>query len=164
MIIDPKDLPNIRSRHYNQRIILCTGSFDLTHAGHILFLEDSKKLGDILIVGVGSDAIIKYNKGEGRPILNEYLRVKMISSLKPVDYAYIDTLGEFNVPLSSLDVALSILRPDIYAVNSDGFNMDLRRGIIDKYKVEMVIMERKCPDQYDNISSTKIIQKILKSI
>ena len=164
MIIDAKDLPNIREKHNKQRIVLCTGSFDLTHAGHVLFLEDSKKLGDILIVGVGSDAIIKYNKGVGRPILNEQLRVKMISSLKPVDYAYIDTLGEFNVPLSSLDVALDRLRPNIYAVNSDGFNMDYRRGIMDKYNVEMIVMERKCPDQYDNISSTRIIEKILKII
>lgn len=160
MIIDVKDLPNLRAKHSEQRIVLCTGSFDLTHAGHVLFLEDSKKLGDILIVGVGSDSIIKYNKGPSRPILNECLRSKMISAIKPVDYVYIDTLGKFNVPLSSLQSALCILKPDVYAVNSDGFDMEKRKDIVNACGVEMIIMDRVCPDEFNNISSSGIIKKI----
>ena len=82
------DLPGIRQRHRDQVIVLATGSFDLLHAGHIIFFEDCKKLGDIVVVGIGNDIACRA-KAPDRPILNEHQRLKVIEALELVDYAFI---------------------------------------------------------------------------
>ena len=56
----------------NKKIVLCHGTFDLLHAGHFRHFQDSKNLGDVLVVTVTSDKFI--NKGPGRPLFNQYLR------------------------------------------------------------------------------------------
>ncbi|MEK7074233.1 MAG: adenylyltransferase/cytidyltransferase family protein, partial [Patescibacteria group bacterium] len=90
-IIEFKDIASLRKEHKDKKIVFCSGTFDLTHAGHVLFLEDCKKYGDLLVVAVGNDFNQRVNaKGKGRPVQNEHLRLKMVSSLKPVDYALLD--------------------------------------------------------------------------
>src|SRR3989344_6331411 len=88
-IISQEDLSKIRKRHHRQKIVFCSGTFDLTHAGHILFLEDCKAQGDILVVGVGHDNDIRMIKGPSRPILSGWIRLYTISQLKPPDYCFI---------------------------------------------------------------------------
>jgi D-sedoheptulose 7-phosphate isomerase len=72
------------------RVIVTTnGCFDLLHAGHVRFLQEAKALGDILIVGLNSDASVRRIKGSGRPILPEAERAAMLMALKPVDHVLI---------------------------------------------------------------------------
>ena len=87
-VINYKKLKNLRLANKTKNIVLCSGVFDLTHAGHALFLEDAKKQGDILVVGVGDDVSTGAMKGRGRPVLNQHVRLKIVDSLKPVDYSF----------------------------------------------------------------------------
>jgi len=70
----------------NKKTIVSTnGCFDLLHTGHISYLEDAKKLGDFLIVGVNSDESVRKLKGSSRPIHNELERARMLAALESVD-------------------------------------------------------------------------------
>lgn len=70
-------------------VALIGGVFDLLHVGHLHALEYAKKIADILVVSVLSDQHVKSYKGEQRPIIPEDHRLKMVESLKVVDYAFI---------------------------------------------------------------------------
>jgi molybdopterin-guanine dinucleotide biosynthesis protein MobB len=71
-------------------IVFTNGCFDLIHPGHVSYLAEAKSLGDILIVGVNSDASVKrLEKGSERPILNETERSTILTGLASVDYAVI---------------------------------------------------------------------------
>ncbi|MDO8486252.1 MAG: adenylyltransferase/cytidyltransferase family protein [Candidatus Staskawiczbacteria bacterium] len=159
-----ENLVNIRNENKNKEIVFCSGSFDLTHAGHVLFLEDCKKHGDFLVVGVGSGAGIKL-KGKGLPILNKYLRLKIVSSLKPVDCAFLipDDI-EVQYELEKVKICLEKLKPDKYVINSDASDIPYRQKISKECGVELIILERSCPTEFENISTTKIIEKIRKYV
>jgi D-glycero-beta-D-manno-heptose 1-phosphate adenylyltransferase len=70
----------------NKNVVFTNGVFDIIHSGHIDYLLKAKTLGDILIVGLNSDASVKRIKGEKRPILNQVERAFILANLKPVDY------------------------------------------------------------------------------
>lgn len=160
-IITPQKLSEIRKKHERETIVFCSGSFDLPHAGHILFFEDCKKLGHVLVVAIGCDAIIKINKGEKRPILNEHVRLKTIDSLKPVDYCYLDTVSyEKNDPLAFMREAFENLRPDMYVINDDAFEPKKRVELSQQYHVKLVTLKRSCPEEFEKISTSGIIHKI----
>lgn len=159
-IIDHKELQSIRQKHAGEKIVYCSGSFDLTHAGHILFFEDCKKRGDVLVVAVGHDNAIKNLKGKIRPILNEHIRLKTVASLKPVDYCFLDIVANGH-PLSFVnDHVFQHLQPDVYVINTDAFDIPYREEASKKYNVELVILKRWCPSEYQDISTTNIISKI----
>lgn len=69
-----------------KRVVFTNGVFDIIHAGHIDYLIKARAMGDILIVGLNSDASVKKIKGEYRPIVPESQRAFVLSNLKPVDY------------------------------------------------------------------------------
>lgn len=73
----------------NKVIVFTNGCFDILHSGHIKYLYDAKKLGDILIVGLNSDSSIKRIKGEKRPIINQEERAYIISALEMIDFIVI---------------------------------------------------------------------------
>lgn len=70
-------------------IVFTNGCFDLVHAGHIYSLEQARALGDVLIVGVNSDASVRRLKGDLRPVISETDRAYMLQSLAVVDYVVI---------------------------------------------------------------------------
>ena len=70
----------------NKKIIMTNGCFDILHAGHTYILEESKKLGDILIVALNSDLSVKKIKSKDRPIVSELDRAYVLSCLSSVDY------------------------------------------------------------------------------
>ena len=70
----------------NKKIVLTNGCFDILHPGHIHLLRKAKLLGDILIVGLNSDKSVKILKGNNRPINKELDRIKLLSSLRYIDY------------------------------------------------------------------------------
>ena len=157
--ISYSDLPKLRKKHKNQKIVFCTGTFDLTHAGHVLFFEECKKYGDILVVGLGGDRLVRKYKGDQRPILNHFVRLKMILSLKPVDYCLLDLVLHKD-PHYQIKLGLEKLKPDVYFVASDAFDLPLRKEFAKKYKAKLVIAKRTCPPELENISTSKIIEKI----
>jgi len=72
------------------RVVFTNGCFDLIHPGHTRLLQEARKLGDVLVVAVNSDASVRgLNKGPGRPILPQDERAEIIAALEGVDYVTI---------------------------------------------------------------------------
>ena len=94
----------------NKKIILCHGVFDLLHAGHIMHFQESKNLGDILIVSLTPDKYVL--KGPNRPIMNLKERMEVISQLECVDYV----VENFKPDAATI---INDIRPDIYSKGSD---------------------------------------------
>jgi len=96
----------------NKKIVFTNGCFDILHVGHIRLLNDAKKLGDILVVGINSDSSVKKLKGENRPVNIESDRKTLLESLKSVDYVF--TFDEDN-PLN----LIKKIRPNILVKGGD---------------------------------------------
>ncbi|MFC1514337.1 D-glycero-beta-D-manno-heptose 1-phosphate adenylyltransferase [Candidatus Omnitrophota bacterium] len=72
-----------------KKIVFTNGCFDLLHPGHIKLFKESRKHGDLLIIGLNSDSSIKRLKGKGRPILAQKARVEVLASLDCIDFIVI---------------------------------------------------------------------------
>ena len=73
-------------RHKGKKIVFTNGCFDILHVGHVSYLDRARKLGDILVVGLNSDASVRAIKGSGRPINKQKDRAKVLSALSCVDF------------------------------------------------------------------------------
>ena len=76
----------MRCRGNQQRIVFTNGCFDILHVGHVKYLQKAKSFGDILIVGLNSDASVSRLKGPTRPINKEEDRAYILAALEAVDY------------------------------------------------------------------------------
>jgi rfaE bifunctional protein nucleotidyltransferase chain/domain len=76
-------------RANNKRIVFTNGCFDILHLGHTTYLEAARNLGDVMIVGINSDASVKRLKGASRPINTEFDRASVLSALRSVDFTCI---------------------------------------------------------------------------
>jgi rfaE bifunctional protein nucleotidyltransferase chain/domain len=74
-----------RAKRNGRRVVFTNGCFDLLHPGHIRSLEQARALGDLLIVGMNSDASVRQLKGEGRPVIPERERAEILAALESVD-------------------------------------------------------------------------------
>ena len=79
----------LRSKNKDLKIVTTNGCFDILHTGHIKSLQKAKSLGDILIIGLNSDASVKKIKGEDRPINNEKDRAEILAALSCIDFVII---------------------------------------------------------------------------
>jgi D-beta-D-heptose 7-phosphate kinase/D-beta-D-heptose 1-phosphate adenosyltransferase len=87
-IVNVKQLSATRARMRNQKkkVVFTNGTFDIIHRGHVEYLQAAKKLGDVLIVGLNTDASIRRIKGKGRPVNKNGDRAIVLASLGCVDY------------------------------------------------------------------------------
>ncbi len=111
-IIQIKDLKNIKKQSVikKKKIILCHGVFDLIHIGHIKHFISAKQFGDILIVSLTPDIFV--NKGPGRPIFSEKLRIEFLQNISVIDHIVLN-----NSP-TSVNL-INLLKPDIYCKGPD---------------------------------------------
>jgi rfaE bifunctional protein nucleotidyltransferase chain/domain len=100
------------ARGAGKRVVLTNGCFDLLHVGHVRGLRAARALGDLLVVGVNSDASVRQLKGEGRPLVAQDERAEVLAALEPVDYVVI-----FDEPTAERLAAL--VRPAVYAKGGD---------------------------------------------
>ena len=75
-----------RASARGRRVVFTNGCFDLLHAGHVKLLEQAKRHGDLLIVGLNSDRSVRALKGPGRPIIPQRDRALLLAALQTVDY------------------------------------------------------------------------------
>ena len=101
-----------RLKRDGKRVVWTNGCFDILHVGHITYLLHAHEQGDILLVGLNSDASVQENKGPDRPVVNERDRALVLSALECVDYIIIFD-GLTPMPL------LEALEPDVYAKGGD---------------------------------------------
>jgi len=138
-----------------KKIVATNGCFDILHVGHLRYLEASKALGDVLVVGLNSDKSVKRLKGESRPINNQDDRAEMLLALKPVDFVVIfdeDTAEEF----------LKSVRPSIYTKGGDYSPSELEKW--PEYHVaQQIACKIELVSFIDGKSSTNIINQINKS-
>ena len=99
-------------RQEGKNIVVAGGVFDILHQGHILFLENAKKCGDVLFVLLESNRNAKRKKGENRPIHAQKDRAFVLSALKPVDYVVL--LNDMTND-SQYDKLITEFRPNIIA-------------------------------------------------
>lgn len=95
-----------------KKVGFTSGVFDLLHPGHVQYLEDSRKLCDLLIVGLNSDSSVKKYKSLSRPIVEQTARAKVVAGLTSVDYVFV-----FDEVNNNKNV--EILKPDLYIKAGD---------------------------------------------
>jgi D-beta-D-heptose 7-phosphate kinase/D-beta-D-heptose 1-phosphate adenosyltransferase len=140
-------VPHLKAQ--GRRVVFTNGCFDLLHVGHIKFLEDSRRQGDVLVVAVDTDASVTRVKGEGRPILREDERLRMLAALAAVNYV---TLFES----SQLPELLAALKPDILTKGSNYPKEQVAgREIVEAYGGRVVLIPIR-----EDISITGLINRI----
>lgn len=132
-----------------KKIVSTNGCFDILHVGHVRILQQSKALGDILVVGINSDASVRKLKGETRPINNEEDRGEVLAALECVDYVCVfgeDTPVEF----------LKVVQPNIHVKGSDYKPEDLEETpIVRSFGGDVKILPL-----VPNKSTTSVVAKI----
>lgn len=148
------NFPNLAKKLHDQqkKIVFTNGCFDLMHVGHVTYLEQAKRLGDVLVIGVNTDESVQRLKGEKRPIIPLQERMRMLAGLQCVDYVV--AFGE-DTPAE----LIAQVEPDVLVKGSDyqvhqiaGADFVLARG-----------GSVQCLDFVEGWSSSRVIAKILES-
>jgi rfaE bifunctional protein nucleotidyltransferase chain/domain len=101
-----------RLRADGKRVVLANGCFDLLHVGHVRYLTAARALGDVLFVGLNSDAAVARLKGAGRPLMPAAERVELLAALRPVDHVVV-------FDEDTADRLVSLVRPAVHAKGTD---------------------------------------------
>ncbi|RLA78740.1 MAG: bifunctional heptose 7-phosphate kinase/heptose 1-phosphate adenyltransferase [Epsilonproteobacteria bacterium] len=134
-----------RLKKQNKKIVFTNGCFDILHKGHVQYLDKAKSFGDVLILGLNSDASVSALKGPSRPINNENDRGYILAALESVDYVVLFT---DDTPLS----LIQIVQPDVLVKGGDYEGKQVVGSDIAK--------ELKLVQFVDGKSTTKTIEKI----
>ena len=137
----------------NKKIVLTNGCFDLLHAGHVMLLSASKKLGDVLVVAIDDDESVSSLKGHGRPIISEKERISILGALDSVDYVVVFSSKQLNK-------TIEIIRPDILTKGGNYIFEDVAgRELVERYGGRVVLIP-----VTKNISSSSIINNIKENL
>ena len=99
-------------RFLNEKIVFTNGCFDILHRGHIEYLSAAHDKGNVLVIGLNSDASVKRIKGEGRPVLDEASRAMALASLRFVDAVVV---FDEDTPLD----LIKLVQPDVLVKGGD---------------------------------------------
>lgn len=134
--------------------VLATGVFDIIHLGHLHYLEESKKLGDELVVIVATDNTVRRKKHE--PITPEAMRLELVAGLKPVDRAVLGRDG------ADMYEVVTEIRPDVIALGYDQpFEPDMLEQELRKRDLDVKVVRMPHLD-HDLDGTRKIINKIIQ--
>ena len=111
-VLSREDLLSRHARPREGRLVFTNGCFDLLHRGHVEYLEQARRLGDALVVGVNTDESVRRLKGSGRPLVAETDRARVLAALASVDAV---TLFDEDTPLELLEALL----PDVLVKGGD---------------------------------------------
>lgn len=158
-VLKAEMLSAVRTRHRDQKIVFCTGCYDILQSGHAVFFNQCKEFGDILVVGVGRDSVITQLKGPGRPVNPENNRLYLVASLHDVDYG---VLNDETILPGKIDFkgVLEQLRPDIFVLNDDDSGVESKKAICDGLGIKIEFVSRIVPEELEPTSTTRIIDKI----
>ena len=114
MLIHPDKIASFCAtlREAGATVFFTNGCFDILHAGHVRYLEQAKSYGDILVLGLNTDASVRENKGPRRPINSERDRAEVVGALRAVDYVVL--FGE-----KTAETIIAKVRPDVYVKGGD---------------------------------------------
>ncbi|MFO7660025.1 MAG: D-glycero-beta-D-manno-heptose 1-phosphate adenylyltransferase [Candidatus Cloacimonadaceae bacterium] len=146
-IIDWQEIPVIKAT--GQTVVFTNGCFDIIHAGHVQYLQQAKDLGDILVVGLNSDASVRRLKGSSRPINSEENRALILAALQSVNYVII---FDEDTPYELIEA----VQPDVLVKGGDWKEDDIVGSDIVKNKGGRVISL----PFWEGLSTTNIIKKM----
>lgn len=126
-----------------RRVVLANGCFDLLHVGHLRYLEDAASRGDVLLVGINSDASVRRYKGAPRPWMPATERAELLCALSCVDRVF--TFDE-----DTLEASLRALRPHVHAKGPDYTPETVPEAPVDR---ELGIAIAICGDPKDHSST-----------
>jgi D-beta-D-heptose 7-phosphate kinase/D-beta-D-heptose 1-phosphate adenosyltransferase len=144
-IVTPEQLDSYlnRTKGMKKKIVFTNGCFDILHKGHVTYLRKAAALGDVLILGLNSDASVKRLKGENRPINSEMDRAEVLSALE-----FIDVIAIFDE-----DTPLELIRrvqPDVLVKGGD-YTVE---GVVGREFAKKTVII----DFVDGYSTTKTIE------
>jgi len=134
-----------------KKIVTCNGSFDIMHYGHVYFLNEAKKQGNILVVMLNSDSSISEYKSKDRPINKQEYRAEVLAALEAVDYI---TIFDETTPIKTLEM----IKPDIHANGSEYGKECVEAKTVKKHGGKLHLINR-----IGNFSTTEMIKKIKKA-
>lgn len=141
-----------RLQAQGKRLVFTNGCFDLLHWGHIKFLEESKRLGDVLIVALDSDESVRRVKGPCRPVIPESQRLGMLAALEAVDYVTVFASEQ-------LPDILQALKPDVLTKGSNYPAAEVKgREVVRSYNGQVVLIPITDP-----VSITGLIRQICQN-
>ncbi|SFW37295.1 D-glycero-beta-D-manno-heptose 1-phosphate adenylyltransferase [Selenomonas ruminantium] len=151
MLVERQDIAKFCEilRKGGQKVVFTNGCFDILHAGHVTYLEAAKAQGDVLVLGLNTDASVRRLKGQERPINSELDRAKVVGALESVDYVVL--FGE-----QTAEAVIAEVKPDIYVKGGD-YTLDTlpEAKIVQSYGGKVAFI-----DMVEGRSTTNIINKI----
>lgn len=133
--------------------VLATGTFDILHPGHILYLRKAKELGDELFVIVSRDSMVQH---KSKPILPEQQRLQVVQALEMIDHAELGSEHDIFEPLK-------LIKPDIIALGFDQyFDENKLRENLEKRHIRSKVVRLPYQDTGDLSGTENIIQEIIK--
>ena len=142
-------------RAAGQTVVWTNGVFDLIHAGHIRSLRSAKSLGDVLVVGINSDASTRSIKGPGRPLVCQEDRAEVLSALEMVDCVVIFEETEPSAVLARV-------QPDIHCKGEE--YADGKRPVPERSVVECYGGEIRFLPLHQGRSTTDLVERICAAV
>lgn len=144
-----------RLHQQNKTIVVGGGCFDLLHIGHITYLQEAKKQGDLLMILLESDASTKKKKGINRPIHAQQQRATMLASIMPVDYVI---LLPDNMKDADYEKLTQQIHPSVIAITTEDAFEDKKRMQAERIGAKLIPVNTLIP----SISTTTILAKLLE--
>ncbi len=139
-----------RLRTAGKTVVFTNGCFDILHSGHITYLDFARMQGDVLVLGMNSDASVRRNKGDDRPINCEQDRGRVLAALECIDYV---VLFDEDEPATLVDALL----PDVLVKGEDWAHYVSGREAVEAAGGKVVLAK-----MVDGRSTTGTIEKILE--
>ncbi|MDQ5984480.1 MAG: Bifunctional protein HldE [Syntrophus sp. SKADARSKE-3] len=138
-------------RREGKKIVFTNGCFDILHVGHVRYLQEARKLGDILVLGLNSDSSVRILKGEKRPLVPQDERADVLAALEAVDFV---TIFDEETPFE----LIGYLRPDLLVKGGDWTEDQIVGGDMVKTWGGRVVVAPLVPGR----STTNVVEKILQ--
>ncbi|MBP8976071.1 MAG: D-glycero-beta-D-manno-heptose 1-phosphate adenylyltransferase [Bacteroidetes bacterium] len=154
LVVERDQLVPIRNdlKRQGKKVVFTNGCFDILHRGHVEYLQKAKQLGDVLIVGLNTDASVKRLKGAERPIVQQEDRAIVIAALAAVDYV---CLFDEDTPYELIRVIV----PDVLVKGAD-WSVE---NVVGRDIVEAAGGMVKTIDFVPDRSTTSIITRIIQT-
>jgi D-beta-D-heptose 7-phosphate kinase/D-beta-D-heptose 1-phosphate adenosyltransferase len=150
LTLDQLDAYGRQQRRVGRKVVFTNGCFDLLHVGHVTYLADAAAMGDVLVVGVNSDASVRSLKGPGRPVISESDRAAMLAALACVDAVVVfDDATPHRL--------LEALRPNVLVKGGTYAPHEVvGREVVEAYGGEIRVTS-----VVDGISTTRIVESLI---
>jgi D-beta-D-heptose 7-phosphate kinase/D-beta-D-heptose 1-phosphate adenosyltransferase len=142
-----------RDREKGKKVVFTNGCFDLLHVGHIRYLQQARRMGDLLVVAINTDDSVRRLKGLSRPVQPEQDRAEILAGLECVDYV---VSFEEDTPL----VTIERLKPDVLVKGADwAADQIVGREVVEESGGRVATIS-----YVEGVSTSALIERICKTI